>query len=359
MKKIDIYIIKKFLGSFALIISLLVIIVIIFDFSEQIDDFVEKDPPLNEILLVYYLNFVPYFLNMFSALLTFIAVIFFTSKMASHTEFVAMLSSGISFRRILYPYILSSMLIALFSVVLSTFIIPPANKKRLEFTYKYLKSSSHFKERDIHLQISPGVFAYCEIFNDMTNVGLHFTLEKIENEKLVSKTTANLIKWDSTGRKWTLENYWTRTIDGNKETIIQGTKLDTVLNIYPNDFYQTIDEVETMNYFELNKFIEKERLKGSNNIDFYLLEKHRRVAYPFATLVLTLIGVSISCRKVRGGIGLHLGAGITLSFTYIMFMQVTTTMSTYGGILPISVAVWIPNVIFGIIALYLLKMAPK
>ncbi len=359
MKKADLYIIKKFLGSFLLIIALLIIVLIIFDFSERIDDFMEKDPPLSEIIFVYYLNFIPYFINQFSALLTFIAVIFFTSKMASHTEFVALLSSGISFRRLLFPYVVSAFLIALFSFILSNFIIPPANKQRLEFTYKYLKNTSHFKEKDIHLQINKGVFAYCDYFNDMTNVGNNFTIEKIENEKLISKTTAKLIRWDSIGKKWTLENYWIRDINGNSEKIIRGTKLDTVLNILPNDFYRTLDEVETMNFFQLNKFIAKEKLKGSNNIDFYLLEKHRRIAYPFATIVLALIGVSISSRKVRGGIGYHLGAGIALSFTYIMFMQVLTTISTYGGILPVAIAVWIPNVIFSIIALYLLKIAPK
>ncbi len=181
------------------------VILIIFDFSERIDDFMEKDAPLKEIIFVYYLNFIPYFINLFSALLSFIAVIFFTSKMAGHTEFIAMLSSGISFRRLLVPYIISSFLIALFSVYFSNFIIPPANKKRLEFTYKYLKNTSHFKEKDIHLQISPGVFAYCEFFNDVTNVGHNFTLEKIENEKLVSKITAFNIKWDSVGKKWTLD----------------------------------------------------------------------------------------------------------------------------------------------------------
>jgi lipopolysaccharide export system permease protein len=359
MKKIDLYIIKKFLGSFLLIICLLVVVLIIFDFSERIDDFMEKDAPLKEIIFVYYLNFIPYFINMFSALLSFISVIFFTSKMASHTEFIAMLSSGISFRRLLVPYIISALIIALFSVFFSNFIIPPANKKRLEFTYKFLKNTSHFKERDYHLQISPGVFAYCEIFNDLTNVGLHFTLEKIENQKLVSKTSAKLIKYDSIGKKWTMEQYWTRTIDGNKEKIVHGIKLDTVLNVLPNDFYRTLNEVETMNYFELNRFIAKEKLKGSNNIDFYLLEKHRRTAYPFATIVLALIGVSISSRKVRGGIGLHLGMGIAISFTYIMFMQVITTVATYGGILPVFIAVWLPNIIFCLIALYLLKIAPK
>jgi lipopolysaccharide export system permease protein len=359
MKKIDLYIIKKFLSSFFLIIVLLIIVLIIFDFSERIDDFMEKDAPLKEIIFVYYLNFIPFFINQFSALLTFIAVIFFTSKMASHTEFVALLSSGISFRRLLYPYIYSALLIALFSFFLSNFIIPPANKLRLEFTYKYLKNTSHFKEKDIHLQINKGVFAYCEYFNDLTNVGHLFTLEKIENEKLVSKIYARDIKWDSINKKWSLVNYWKRTIDGTKEKITQGAKLDTVLNMLPNDFYRTLDEVETMNYFQLNKFIAKEKLKGSNNIDFYLLEKHKRIAYPFATLVLALIGVSISSRKVRGGIGLHLGLGIALSFTYIMFMQILTTMSTYGGILPIAIAVWVPNIIFGFIALYLIKIAPK
>jgi len=359
MKKIDIYIIKKFLSSFFLIIALLIIILIVFDFSERIDDFMEKDAPLKEIICVYYLNFIAYFINLFSALLTFIAVIFFTAKMASNTEIIAILSSGVSFRRLLFPFIFSALLIAIFSFILSNFIIPPANKKRLEFTYKYLKNTSHYKDRDIHLQISPGVYAYVEYFNDLTNVGSRFTLEHIENEKLTSKITADILRWDSTGKKWTFENYWIRTIKDTNETITRGSKLDTVLSILPNDFYRTLDEVETMNYFQLNKFIAKEKLKGSNNIDVYLLEKYRRVAFPFSTLVLALIGVSISSRKVRGGIGYHLGAGIALSFIYILFMQVITTISIYGGKIPVAIAVWIPNIIFILIAFYLLRIAPK
>lgn len=359
MKKIDIYIIKKFLSAFFLIIVLLIVILIIFDFSERIDDFMEKNAPFREIVFAYYLNFIPYFVNLFSALLTFIAVIFFTAKMASHTEIIAILSSGISFKRMLYPFILSAMFIAILSFILSNFIIPPANKKRLEFTYKYLKNTSHYKDRDIHLQINPGVYAYVEYFNDLTNVGSRFTLEHIKNEKLISKTSAELIRWDSVKKKWSIENYWTRAINDTIERITWGSKLDTTLGIFPNDFYRTLDEVETMNYSQLNKFIAKEKLKGSNNIDTYLLEKYRRIAFPFSTLVLALIGVSISSRKVRGGIGFHLGAGIALSFIYILFMQVITTISIYGGKIPVSIAVWIPNIIFILIALYLLRIAPK
>lgn len=359
MKLIDWYIIRKFLGTFFFAISLIIVIVIIFDVSEKVDDFINSKAPFSKIMLSYYLNFVPYFVNMFSALFTFIAVIFFTSKMASNTEIIAILSSGVSFRRLLFPFIISSLAIALLSFVLYNFLIPPANKKRFEFEYQYIREHKDFKERDTHIQIQPGEFVYMETYSSETNTGFMFSLEKFNpNGDLIYKMLADVIQWDSVQNCWSINNYYVREIDGYKEKIYGGKKLDTIFNLKPYDFTREAANIEIMNFFELRKYIESEKLKGADNVEFAMVEKHKRIAYPFATVILTLIGVALSSRKVRGGIGLHLGIGIGISFTFIMFMQITTTMATYSN-LPAWIALWVPNLIFGILALYLLRRAPK
>jgi len=359
LKRLDTYIIKKFLGTFFYAIGLIIIIVIIFDISEKIDDFIEKNAPLYDIIFKYYLNFIPFFANLFSPLFTFIAVIYFTSHMAAKTEIVAILSSGISFRRLLRPYFISAIFLAIFSFFLSNFIIPIANESRLEFEMMYIKNSRQSKDMDIHMQIKPGIFVYAEHYNVDANMAYHFSIEKIkDNRDLVYKLTSDNAQYDSIRRLWKINNYFVRTINGMKETIKSGRQLDTVLNLKPSDFMENVHNMETMNWFRLNEFIAEEKMKGTDNLSFYEVEKQKRIAFPFATVVLTLIGVSLSSRKVRGGIGLHLGIGLTLSFAFILFMQITTTFATAGS-LPAIVAVWIPNIIFGALGLYLLRIAPK
>ncbi len=358
LKKIDIYIIRKFLGTFFYAIGLILLIVIIFYLSEKIDDFIEHRTPLREIIFVYYINFIPYFANLFSPLFTFIAVIFFTSRMAFNTEIIAILSSGISFRRMLLPYFISAIFLSLASVYLSNILIPPANQKRLDFEYEYVRNPQTIRDRNVHMQIRPGVFIYMETFNMRNKTGHRFTLEKIENGELTYKLMADNVRYDSINDQWTISNYNVRNIDGLKESLDFGSRMDTVLPITPNDFIQDLKEMETMNFSELRNFIANERLKGSESVRFYEVEMHRRMAFPFATLVLTLIGVSLSSQKVRGGIGLHLGAGLTLSFAFILFMQVSTTFATNGNLHPM-LSVWIPNILFGILGIYLLKRAPK
>ena len=358
LKKIDTYIIKKFLGTFVYAITLIILIVVIFDLSEKIDNFIENQAPLYDIIFVYYLNFIPYFINLFSPLFTFIAVVFFTSRMAFNTEIIAILSSGVSFRRMLVPYMISAMLLALVSVYLSNVMIPAANQKRLEFEYVYVRSPDLSAGRHIHMQIRPGIFIYLESFNERTQTGYHFSLEKIEQGELQYKLFADLARYDEEEDKWRIENYNIRKIHGLEEELSFGRTLDTVLPLTPRDFIQNLKDMETMNFRELNEFIANERLKGSEAVSFYEVERHRRMAFPFSTLVLTLIGVALSSQKVRGGIGLHLGAGIALSFTFILFMQVTTTFATKGNLHPMM-AVWIPNIFFGILGAYLIKKAPK
>ncbi len=358
MKKLDWYIIRKFLGTFFYAIALLAVIIIIFDFSEKVDDFIEKNPSTYAIIFEYYANFIPFFINKFSALFTFIAVIFFTSKMAADTEIIAILNSGVSFRRLLRPYLLAASFIALLSFILTNFIIPETSQNMHEFQKKYLKGEKYNSPSNIHIQIDPGVFAYVETYNLKENSGFRFALEDFNADGMKTKITSDFIRWDSTGGKWKVENWVKREITEKGEMLTRGEAFDTTLNLKPDDFNIDVDYAIYMNYQELRDFIDNEKMRGSGNLLKFQVEKHARMAFPFATIILTVIGVSLSSRKVRGGIGLNLGIGITICFAFILFMQVTTVFATFSN-LPPALAVWIPNVMFGLLALYLLKIAPK
>jgi lipopolysaccharide export system permease protein len=333
-------------------------IVIIFDLSENIDEFISKDAPLQSIIFDYYLNFIPYFINLFSYLFTFISVIYFTSHMASNSEIIAILSSGISYTRMLRPYFISAIFLALLSFYLANFLIPHTNQKRRVFTDTYFQNLSKNKDEHIHLQINPGAFVYVESFNIKAKTGYRFTLEKFQGNHLQYKIIADKIVWDSISGQWQIHNYTARTISGTKESIRRGTTLDTTLNLLPAELYIKKENYEEMTFTELRRHITNEKLKGAEEVVFYDMEKHNRIASPFSMLVMTLIGVSLSSRKLRGGIGMHLGLGILLTFAYILLMRITTVFATYGD-LPPYLAAWIPNIIFGLIGLFLLKTAPK
>ena len=333
-------------------------IVVVFDISEKIDDFIAKEAPLKAIIFDYYFNFIPFFLNLFSPLFTFIAVIFFTSQMATRTEIVAILSSGVSYTRLLFPYMLAATVIATLSLYLNNFVIPHATKKQIEFEDTYIRNEFYNNDRNIHKQIAPGNYIYLERYNVKENTGYKFSIEKFNKGKLYYKLMAENIKWDSVNSDWTINNYYIRYINGMDEFIKRGDKIDTTFAFTPEEFGRKDNTVGTMDYYELNDYIASERFKGSDNIASYEIEKYRRSAFPFATFVLTLIGVSIASRKVRGGIGMHIGLGIAISFTFIMFMQVSTTFAASGLVSPLT-AVWIPNVLFGFLSWYLLKKAQK
>lgn len=358
LKIIDRYIIKKFLGTFFYSIILIIAITIVFDISEKIEDFIAKEAPISAIIFDYYLNFIPYFVNLFSPLFTFIAVIFFTSRMAYNTEIIAILSSGVSFNRLLRPYMYSATVLTILSLVLNNFIIPPANAKRLEFENTYIRNAFYFSDRNIHRQVSPGTFVYFESYNNQRNMGYKFTLEKFKENQLVYKLTSEYIRWDSIAKNWEVENYFIRQIEGTNEKVEQGQKKNIEINLSPDEFNRRVDNVETMNIFELDQFIAEEKYKGSENVVYYEIEKHKRIAMPFATFILTIIGVAIASRKVRGGIGLHIGIGLLIAFSYIMFQQIAITFATNAG-LSAMIAMWIPNALYLILGIYLLKIAPK
>ncbi|MBN2274504.1 MAG: LptF/LptG family permease [Bacteroidales bacterium] len=356
---IDRYIIRKFLSTFFFSIALIMAIAVVFDFSEKIDDFLESKAPLNKVIFEYYLNFIPYFASLFSHLFTFIAVIYFTSRMAYNTEFIAILSNGVSFNRILYPYFIAASIITIFSFTLNNFIIPHASAKKLAFEEQYYHRSPRvFNERNIHKQIRPGIYIYLENFNTYNNSGRKFSMEKFENGELVSKLLSREIRWDSTTRKWRIRDYLIRDYQGEKQIITSGRSIDTTLNITPEEFRRRENAVEAMNLPELNRFIKTQRMQGAPNLDELLIEKHKRFSFPFSTFILTLIGVSVSSRKVKGGIGMQIGIGLLISFSYILFLQFSAQFAISGAFSPF-IAAWIPNVLFAIIAIFLYRMSPK
>ncbi|MGF7140840.1 LptF/LptG family permease [Roseimarinus sediminis] len=357
-KKLDLYIISKFLGTFFYAIALIIGISIVFDISENIDEFIENEAPLRAIVFDYYFNFIPYFANLFSGLFTFIAVIFFTSKMAFNSEIIAILSSGVSFWRFVRPYLISAGFIALFSYTLGNFVIPSANEKMTNFKYDYVKGKTINRDRDIHRQIEPNIYIYMERYDANNDYGRKFSIEKFEDDRLVSKLTSDFIRWDRDKKIWTITNYSIREINGYEERITSGSKIDTTLAMTPEEFKTRKDDTETMNLFELLEFIELQKLRGVDAIEQYEIERHRRSAGPFSAFILSIIGVALASRKIRGGLGLHLGIGLALAFTYIMFQQITKIFALSGAISPL-LSMWLPNIIFGIVAFFLYRWASR
>lgn len=358
-KKIDRYIIKKFLTTFCFALLLIILIVIIFDISEKIDKFVANEAPLEAIVFDYYLNFIPYFANMFSPLFVFITVIFFTSKMAQNSEIVAILSCGISYRRMMVPYIFSATLIAALSLFLNLYVIPNSNKTRLEFENQYIKTRFKSVGRNVHYQIAPNEFVYVESFASWNNTAYRFTLENVKDNKLVKKISAESATYNKDKEKWQLKKYVIRTYnDDLTDNIRTGKQLDTALNLTVNDFYRLNKTIETYNYDELEKCIETQKLRGDADVKYSLIEKHNRFSMPFSAFILTIMGVSLSSRKKRGGIGWNIGIGIGLAFTYILFQRFSQ-MFVFTDTLPPGIAIWLPNVLYAIVAAILYMKAQK
>ena len=359
MKKLDRYILGKFLGTFFFIVTMILAIAIVFDVSEKIDDFIKKEAPLDAIILQYYSNFVITYGITFSSLLTFLAVIIFTSKMASDMEIVAILNSGISYKRFLYPYFWGALCIASITFVANNWILPSSNKTFLDFEEKYIRNEKSKVYKHIHRQIKPGHYIYFRSYNDNDLRGYNFTYETFDDYQLSSKFYADALTWDTLRNQWMANEYTERIISPNgKETISKGKKKLTEFDFYPEELYYVKESVKTMNYGELNEFIRLEKIRGAENIKFYEIEKHQRSSYPFSTFILTLIAVSIASRKSRGGIAINIAAAIMLVMVYMLFMKVSVTFSTNGELAPF-VACWIPNFLYAILAIYLYKKAQK
>jgi lipopolysaccharide export system permease protein len=361
IKIIDLYIIRKFLGTFFFSLIAILTIAVVFDFAEKVDNFMQNHAPVRAIIFNYYFNFIPYFATLFSPLFVFIAVIFFTSKMAVNTEIIAILNSGMSFRRMMWPYFLSSLVIAIFTFTLTNFVIPQANLVRMAFEDRYYRSSPYRygSVQQFHRQVYKNIYAYMEYYDPPTQQGRNFSLERFDDSgHLESKLIAPQIRWDTTLHKWSVWDYYIRDLKGDQETIRRGIRIDTTLTFLPENFARDPGVVGTMTFKELNNYIDLLKLQGSDELNLYLIEKHRRYSNSFAVFILTLIGVSLSSQKIRGGIGMQIGIGLALSFSYILFMQFSSQFSLKGDLDPM-VALWIPNILYAIIAAFLYRIAPK
>lgn len=356
MKKLDWYIIKKFLGTYVFSILLLLAIVVMFDVNEKLDSFLKA--PLKATVMDYFVNFLPYFANQFSPLFTFIAVIFFTSKLAGNSEIIAMLSAGVSYKRLLMPYMVSAAVIALFTYVLGAYVIPPANVKRIDYTNTYVKNKRVDYGANIMLMVAPGEIAYMSRYDNISKTGTRFSLEKFdENKRLVSRMTAQSIKWD-TLYLWKARQYVIRDFVGEKEIIRKGAQIDTMIPFEPRDFLISKEDHEKMTSPALVEYIDRQKDRGVANIQSFEVEYHRRYAMTAAAFILTVIGMSLSCKKAKGGIGLNIGIGLVLSFSYILFMAITQTFAISGLTSPF-IAMWIPNVVYTIIAIILYRRLNK
>ena len=334
IKKFDLYIIKNFLGTFFFAILLLMAIVIVFDINEKLDAVLTA--PVHETVFKYFMNFLPFIASQFSPLFTFISVIFFTSRLADRSEIIAMLSSGISFKRLAMPYLFSAAIIALGSFLLSAFVTYGDN---------------------IQLQVRPGVMAYIARYDNVSRTGFRFSLEQFDGKTLRSRLTAESVSYDTLGR-WHANGYEIRDFDGLKETMRKGASIDTVLGIEPRDFLISKNDEQTLTSPQLNEYIARQKQRGVAGIKSFEIEYESRFAMIAAAFILTIIGLSLSSRKVRGGMGMNIGIGLLLSFSYILFMTVTQTFAV-SGYTSARVAMWIPNLVYSIIAIYLYRRASR
>lgn len=358
MKIIDWYILKRYLATFTVMLVLFIPIGIIIDVSEKINRILANNVPLSAVMR-YYLDFTIYFANMLFPIFLFISIIWFTSKLANNTEIVAILSSGISFGRFLRPYIVGATFVSIFALVMSVFIVPRASAGYNDFRYKYLKKNDEVREsQDVYRQINDKEFIYVSSFNYLTKTGYNFTLEEFDGNKLVSKMSASRITYNPEEENYTLSSYFKRVVGEDDDVIEQADTKDLELDFDIDDLTPVIYAAETMSLRDLNRFIEKEQMRGSSNINTYLVVKYKKYSVPVSAFILTIIAVSVSSMKRRGGMGVNLAIGIALAFTYVFFDKIFGTLAEASSIPPLF-AVWFPNVAFGILAIFLLRNAKR
>lgn len=357
-KILDSYLLKKMLGSVLFSISLLMVVVVVFDVSENIHRFMGHNIPAKEVITGYYFNFIPYFINLFIPLFTFISVIWFTSKLSSRNEIISIFDNGISFNRMLVPYVTGAVIIMILSLILSNFIVPNTNRKLNDFKYQY------FGKRNVsttyqHVKNSKNSYIFVERWDKLEDIGYNFTYEEFANNAIRKKISAQTIDYDEEQQVWHLHQYIHREItDDGDELIITGEDMDTTFNIKPMNLYQDAFISETMSYTELRQFIKEEKMRGSSLLANYQIEQHKRLANPLGILIMTLLGLSVSCRKNTRGVGVHIFIGMGLAFTFIFLQQISTVFSVSGGLPPI-LGTWLPNLIYLAITIVMLKLTPK
>jgi lipopolysaccharide export system permease protein len=361
IKRLDWYIIKKFIGTYFFSIILIISIAIVFDVNEHLAKFTQYHAPLKAIVFDYYANFIPYFANLFSPLFVFISVIFFTSKLAGNSEIIAMLAAGVSFKRLMRPYMMSCVFISLLSYYLSAYVIPHGTIIRQNFETTYKNKKKNTAADNVQLQVGQGVIAYIQHYDNTSKKGYGFSLDKFENKKLVSHMTATDIQYDTisdTKYKWKVRNWKIRQLKGLREHITSGAQRDTVIIMEPADLVYSKGQQETFTSPELYDYISKQIDRGSSNVVQYQVEYHKRIAASFASFILTIIGLSLSSRKRKGGMGLYLGIGLALSFTYIMLQTISSTFAINASFPPM-LAAWTPNIIFAFVAYFCYRHAPN
>ena len=358
MKILDYYILKKFLKTYVFAVFLIVLIVMVIDYTEKIDDFIRKQAPMHAIIFDYYLNFIPYWANYISPLMVFIATVFFTANLAAKTEIIAILSSGVSFTRLMRPYLIGSSIIAIGTFIMIGWVVPNANKIRVPFEHQYINGTYFFDKRDVHIKIAPDVYAYIESYDNNTNTGYRFSLERISNNEIKEKLMSDRISWDTIRKKWTIHDYRIRNLMPGKAGIFTGVKIDTTLNLFPKDFQNKHLLHETFTLPELNRHIDLVRSRGADGIEVFLIEKYLRFANPISVIILTIIGFLVSARKSRGGVGFQIALGFSLAFIYILFFMMSKGIAEGGGMPPL-LAVWLPNIVFGAVGVGLYYTLPR
>lgn len=359
--KLDWYIIKKFIGTYIFSIALIISIAIVFDFNENLSKFTQYHAPWRAIVFDYYANFIPYYSNLFSPLFVFIAVIFFTSKLASNSEIISMLAAGVSFNRLMRPYMISCVFISSLTFYLNSFVIPHGTVIRQNFEALYRNSKKNTSAENVQLYLSKNTVAYIQHYDDQYKRGYGFSLTKFEDKKIVSQMTAMEIQYDTvadTKYHWRANNYKIRTLRGMKEHLESGAQKDTMLLMEPTDLVYSKGQQETFTSPELLQYISKQTSRGSGNVVQYEVEFHKRIAMSFSSFILTIIGLSLSARKRKGGMGMYLGIGLALSFGYIMLQTVSATFAIQANTPPI-LAAWIPNIIFAVVAYFVYRHAPS
>lgn len=361
IKRLDWYIIKKFIGTYFFSIALIISISIVFDFNENLAKFSQYQAPAKAIIFDYYANFIPYFANLFSPLFVFIAVIFFTSKLAGNSEIIAMLAAGVSFKRLMRPYMISCIMIASLSYYLSAYVIPHGTVIKQNFESMYKNKKRKTAAENVQMQVGKGVIAYIQHYDNNAKRGYGFSLDKFENKRLVSHLTASEIQYDTISDSkyhWQLSHWKIRNMRGLREKITSGVKMDSVILMEPTDLVYSKGQQETFTSPELKEYISKQIGRGSGNVVQYQVEYHKRIASSFASFILTTIGLSLSARKRKGGMGLYLGIGLALSFGYIMLQTVSATFAINADTPPM-LAAWIPNIIFAVVAYFCYRNAPN
>jgi lipopolysaccharide export system permease protein len=351
----------KFIGTYIYSIALIISISIVFDFNENLAKFSNTHAPWRAIIFDYYANFVPYFSNLFSPLFVFIAVIFFTSKLAGNSEIIAMMASGTSFRRLMRPYMLSAAIIAAANFYMGAYVIPHGNVTRYKFETQYKNKDKVTSASNVQLQVAPGIIAYMQQYDNNSKRGYGFSLDQFEDKKLVSHMTANVVQYDTISDSryhWKVISYKIRTLKGLREQITTGAELDTMIMMEPMDLVYNKGQQETLTSPELLRYISKQQERGSQNVVQYEVEYHKRIATSFASFILTIIGASLSARKRKGGMGMALGIGLALSFSYILLQTISSTFAINAG-MPAILAAWIPNMIYAVIAYFCYRQAPN